>query len=232
MRTVLVSLVAVLAGVTAQVAGASGSPRTPSSSCPVADTVTVDINLSYGFSPASVDIAPGITVCWRNADGWGHDVTSDTGEFSSREIPLTRSYAFTFNRPGAYPYHNANYPSMTGIVNVGPGKARCSQQAVVVHVADEFDPATTNVSPNNPIVCWTNDDDRVHDVASDALAFDSGELAPGDVFGFTFNWAGPYPYHDALYAEMTGTVETFDLPPTPPPPAPPDPRYNCPPGAS
>jgi plastocyanin len=233
MRVKLFLLVAALtasSAILASSATASAPPSAPSGSCPSSeDTSVVDINLSYGFSPSTLDIAPGTTVCWRNADGWLHDVTSDTGAFSSREIPLPGTYAFTFNRSGSYPYHNARYPAMTGVVTVGAGQAKCPTQASVVHISTAFEPATTTVGPYIASVCWTNEDARAHTVTADDGAFDAGELPPGEVYGFTFNWAGPYGYHDALDPDLTGTVETSGLPPAPPPPAPPDPRFNCPP---
>lgn len=56
--------------------------------------------------------------------------------------------------------------------------------------------------PKNPTIkvgttlTWTNDDDIEQTVTSDSPGvFDSGALAPGASWKFTFNAAGVFPYH-------------------------------------
>jgi plastocyanin len=89
-------------------------PRPPPG-CPT-DATFVDI--LHGFTPATVYVVPGTTVCWWNRDGWSHTVTSDTRAFDSGDIGTGFSYSFTFNTTGSYGYHDALYPDRTGTVNV------------------------------------------------------------------------------------------------------------------
>ncbi len=44
-------------------------------------------------------------------------------------------------------------------------------------------------------VQWINDDSVAHTVTADGGAFDSGSLAPGATFSFTFSQAGDFPYY-------------------------------------
>ena len=55
-------------------------------------------------------------------------------------------------------------------------------------------------------VTWMNDDNMTHTVTSDNAVFDSGDIAPGAVFNYTFNTAGTYAYHCKYHASMTATV--------------------------
>ncbi|MEM3032421.1 MAG: plastocyanin/azurin family copper-binding protein, partial [Nitrososphaerota archaeon] len=52
----------------------------------------------------------------------GHTVTSDQGLFDSGLFGQGMTWAFTFVRPGEYPYHCTPHPWMTGTVNVAPGQ--------------------------------------------------------------------------------------------------------------
>jgi len=55
-------------------------------------------------------------------------------------------------------------------------------------------------------VTWTNQDGATHTVTADDGAFDSGNLAGGKAFSFTFEEAGTYAYHCNIHQSMTGTV--------------------------
>jgi plastocyanin len=59
-------------------------------------------------------------------------------------------------------------------------------------------------------VLWTNEDEAEHVVrhlaAEGGGQFDSGELASGDSFSFTFVEAGQYVYACSADGKMTGTV--------------------------
>jgi plastocyanin len=77
---------------------------------------------------------------------------------------------------------------------------------------------TTDAYQPNPIqvgvgdtVTWTNDDAQPHTATSGQNAtpdgtFDSGIMAPGATFDFTFTEAGEYPYFCLLHPNMVGTV--------------------------
>jgi plastocyanin len=54
---------------------------------------------------------------------------------------------------------------------------------------------------------WTNNDTTQQSVKSDAPGlFDSGMLAPGATFSYTFSAAGTFPYHSAGSNSIFGSV--------------------------
>jgi len=60
-------------------------------------------------------------------------------------------------------------------------------------------------------VTWTNQDSAVHTVTSDTPLFDSGDLAQGKSFSYTFSTAGTFAYHCIPHqANMTGTIVVTD----------------------
>jgi len=75
-----------------------------------------------------------------------------------------------------------------------------------------FNPAIVTV-PRGTKVTWTNQDVIDHEVINDAIGqtgegalFKSTLLSIGDVFSFTFNQPGTYPYHCNIHPFMTGTI--------------------------
>jgi plastocyanin len=80
-------------------------------------------------------------------------------------------------------------------------------------------------NPNNvtvPIgtkVVWTNNGPSEHTVTSDNAVFNSGTIAVGHKWNFTFNVTGSYPYHCSFHASMHGIVIVtggVNLPPNKP----------------
>ena len=53
---------------------------------------------------------------------------------------------------------------------------------------------------------WSNTDSTTHDMVSDTGVWDSGRVAPGGGFTFTFTSKGTYPYHCTIHPSMTGTI--------------------------
>lgn len=90
-------------------------------------------------------------------------------------------------------------------------------------VAGAFDPANeakaysprTGTVPVGTTVTWTNDDSVVHTVTSGQSdgsvatpdgVFDSGDMAAGDTFQFTFDTAGTFEYHCTPHPWMRATI--------------------------
>ncbi len=67
------------------------------------------------------------------------------------------------------------------------------------------DTITVVMGVNNTVV-WTNNDSSPNTVTSDTGAFDSGNLAQGATYTFTFPTAGTYKYHCTYHPWMTATV--------------------------
>lgn len=67
--------------------------------------VTVDMP-NFDFVPATITVPVGTKVTWTHSQmGVPHDVTSDTGVFSSpRRMMMGQTFSYTFTEPGTYPY--------------------------------------------------------------------------------------------------------------------------------
>lgn len=68
-----------------------------------------------------------------------------------------------------------------------------------------FSPGSITV-PVGTQVTWRNSDIMAHTVTSDNSLFDSGNIAVGASYSFTFTAKGTYAYHCVYHAGMTGTV--------------------------
>jgi plastocyanin len=72
--------------------------------------------------------------------------------------------------------------------------------------ANAFTPAEVTVMQSGSLL-WVNGDTQVHTVTADDGSFDSGDIAAGGLFGYTFNIIGPHPYHCKYHNEQTGLVK-------------------------
>ena len=89
----------------------------------------------------------------------------------------------------------------------------CPSGSTQIAIGDYFfDPADITV-PVGTTVCWTNTVQITHTATSDTGVFDSGSLANGDTFTYTFNNPGSYPYHCTVHPFMTGTITVSGPPP-------------------
>jgi plastocyanin len=77
-----------------------------------------------------------------------------------------------------------------------------------------FQPQSLQVTVGTTIT-WTNNDTTSHTVTSDTGVFDSGTLAPGSTFKFTFTQAGTFAYHCNIHSTMKGTITVVAATPTP-----------------
>ena len=116
------SLSLVVVGATAilllQVTGAFG----------VTERVVRITNLRY--QPATVRVAEGGMVSWKNDDTVAHTVTADQGGFDTRAIqPGTTSVPLTFLAAGRYTYHCTVLPEMKGTVIVEAAAASATPSA-------------------------------------------------------------------------------------------------------
>lgn len=79
-------------------------------------------------------------------------------------------------------------------------------QAMAISIQNyAFQPATLSV-PVGTTVTWTNNDMVAHTSTSDTRVWDSGTVAPGQSFSYTFSQAGTFPYHCMIHPFMRGTV--------------------------
>lgn len=90
------------------------------SSPAAAATKTVQITRT-GFVPATVQIATGDSVTWRNADTTKHQVVADNGAFASPILGPGKTFTFTFRAAGTYRYRDVFKTRFRGTVRVsGP----------------------------------------------------------------------------------------------------------------
>ncbi len=82
-----------------------------------AQTMQITI-ANFSFQPGTLTIPAGTTVTWTNNDSVAHTTTSDTGLWDSGSLASGRSFSFTFNQPGTFPYHCAIHPFMKGSIVV------------------------------------------------------------------------------------------------------------------
>jgi len=68
-----------------------------------------------------------------------------------------------------------------------------------------FNPATLEIAVGDTVT-WINDDDTEHTATAFDGAFDSGELAEGASFSFTFDTPGQFEYRCLFHSEMQGTI--------------------------
>jgi cupredoxin-like protein len=68
-----------------------------------------------------------------------------------------------------------------------------------------FSPADLTIDAGTTVT-WTNTDRTSHTSTSNATGWNSGTIAPGGQFSFTFAAAGTFPYHCSIHPGMTGTV--------------------------
>jgi plastocyanin len=76
-----------------------------------------------------------------------------------------------------------------------------------------FNPATIKVAVNSTIT-WTNKDAIAHTVTSDTGVFDSGSVAAGSTFSYTFATEGTFAYHCKIHPGMVATVVVSKTAPT------------------
>ena len=85
---------------------------------PTALTTKVTIG-NFTFGPQALTVKPGTTVTWLNGDDIPHTVVAaDKTTFRSKPLESGDSFAFTFSKPGTYPYFCSIHPHMTGKIVV------------------------------------------------------------------------------------------------------------------
>ncbi|MHB1347049.1 MAG: cupredoxin domain-containing protein [Candidatus Humimicrobiaceae bacterium] len=78
-----------------------------------------------------------------------------------------------------------------------------AQQIIVVN--DAFNPQKATIKAGGTIT-WINNDGYAHTIASDLGAFNSGIIANGGQFSFTFSSEGSYGYICEIHPYMKGLI--------------------------
>lgn len=91
--------------------------------------------------------------------------------------------------------------------------ARAATHAVAI--ADfAFSPPILTITAGDTVT-WMNEDQAVHTATSATGAFDSGDLAQGASFSFTFTTPGTYAYLCSPHPDMTGQIVVVAAAPAP-----------------
>ncbi len=89
-----------------------------------------------------------------------------------------------------------------------PSNAATTHDVVIKNFA--FQPGSLSISVGDTVT-WTNNDSFTsHTTTSDTNVWDSGALANGQSFSFTFLTAGTYTYSCTIYPSMHGTITVSD----------------------
>jgi plastocyanin len=99
--------------------------------------------------------------------------------------------------PSPTPPPPANDPPSSSSVAIPVGAQSLGNGA---YMPDELDVATGTT------VTWMNTDLESHTSTSDGSGWNSGTIAPGGRFSFTFQRAGTFRYHCTIHPGMVGTV--------------------------
>jgi len=74
-----------------------------------------------------------------------------------------------------------------------------------------FSPASITIKKGTTVT-WTNKDSATHTVteSDSSTGPDSGDLANGKSYSFTYNQTGTFSYHCSIHPNMTGTVKVTE----------------------
>ncbi len=86
-----------------------------------------------------------------------------------------------------------------------PTQTPVSGQASVNIQGLAFIPQTLRIT-GGTTVTWTNNDSTPHTVSSNSGVFESGNMATGAIFSYTFNQAGFFDYYCKIHPSMTARI--------------------------
>jgi|SRR6516162_1452511 len=82
-----------------------------------ASAATVQID---NFTPATLTVAAGTAVTWKNNDDSPHRIGDKDGTFKSAALDTDDTFSHNFATPGVYPYICTIHPYMAGKIVVKP----------------------------------------------------------------------------------------------------------------
>jgi plastocyanin len=89
--------------------------------------------------------------------------------------------------------------SSSSNASAAPGKVEITNNMI-------FTPSQISVSVGSSVT-WTNNDNVSHTVVEDhGDGPNSGEIAPGATYSYTFTKKGSYQYHCSIHPQMRGTI--------------------------
>lgn len=205
------------------------APSTGGSDTAAPARVEVEMR-DFAFAPATVEVAAGSTVIFRNGGRALHTATASDGSFDSDLVSPGDAYERRFDRAGTFAYTCLLHPEMTGRIVVtdtdgavdgstggasgrrgtsGAGTGSTperSPSSVLVSLRDfAFAPSEVRVRAGDT-VRFRNDGDALHTATARDGSYDSGLLRPGGVADRTFRTAGTYAFWCTLHPDMVATI--------------------------
>lgn len=99
-------------------ASPQGSPEASPGASPAASSGTELTIEAFRFLPQDIEIPVGTTLTWTNLDIIPHNVTADDSSFASENFTRDKTFSYTFEEAGVFPYVCTLHLSMTGTVTV------------------------------------------------------------------------------------------------------------------
>lgn len=90
-----------------------------------------------------------------------------------------------------------------GYVTLSPSPAPSPGENEVIMQNLSYNPAEITVDAGEQVT-WVNEDSTTHTVTGNG--FDSGDIAAGESYSYTFDTAGSYSYSCDYHPSMQGTV--------------------------
>jgi plastocyanin len=170
---------------------------------------------SVGFTPKNITVILGVnnTILWTNLDTINHTVYSRSVPagvlpFHSGLMAHGDIFEITLNVTGVYDYYCSIHPNtMKGTINVKPGVTVIIPANTANNHLDYLPANFTVVVGVNNTVTFFNQDSTTHTVTSDdGSTFNSGDIAAGKSWTFTFVRVGTFSFHCNYHKFMKGTI--------------------------
>ncbi|MBI5332939.1 MAG: cupredoxin domain-containing protein [Candidatus Aenigmarchaeota archaeon] len=118
-------IIAIMIIAVAVISGCIGQTETPANNTGYVNDRGEEVPGDYivfitasGFEPIVLTVPKDSTVIWKNLDAKGQTVFFNTTRKGSPSINPGRSWSFTFNESGKYPYYSSFYISLKGTIIV------------------------------------------------------------------------------------------------------------------
>jgi plastocyanin len=116
--------------------------------------------------------------------------------------------AFAMNRNNSSTPQPATNNSQSSSNNNSSSQTSHTASATVDINNMAFTPSQITISKGGTVT-WTNNDSMTHTVVDDlnnAGGPNSGDIAPGSNYSFTFTKTGSFQYHCSIHPSMRGTI--------------------------
>ena len=156
-----------------------------------------------GYDPPEIQIKPGETVRWTNADSEDHTATADDESWDTGVIGPRESVELSFRAEAKYGYHCELNPRLEGRLIVGDGGGGKVHEVMIT--GRGYDPAELQIKPGET-VRWTNVDSEDHTATADDESWDTGVIGPRESVELSFRAEAKYGYHCELNSRLEGRL--------------------------